>query len=460
MTDHLAEPFTTVSNKSEHVSEESVGGRVLVVAPAGSEHGSGPDDRDGSFVRGGDASGTDREERAGETDDPETADSDGPASRACSPQEVAAGLSDRLPVEVVFRDERTAPEYLDELGPTLDGVVVLGSETGPLGSPVDDGSVSAIVCEGPIVEDSGAVSADAVTVGEVTAEVRAVVREGRARSDLRDQNARLTALNRYARDIAGCETVDAVLDRTVEAATDALAFDFCVILLVDGGQLVPRASALPEPELHPIDVTDGIAGRTLAAGASEIVEDIQSDPDAVVEHDDLHAVLSVPIGSEGVLQVASYDRDAFDERDREFAEILSGYTREALARLEREAGLRVERDRLHGFYTGLPVPALCVERRDDGIAVTSTNAAYGSAFGGSQESRLLRDAVPTDGERELYEAALRTGSVVRGPITRSVADGPDERYVLVAVPVSPPGGSDYAFGVYYDSEPDGDGPPQ
>jgi putative methionine-R-sulfoxide reductase with GAF domain len=426
------------------VSEEPVGGRVLVVGPTGS----GPDGHGGSFVRGGDAFGVDREERTGETSDSETSDSDSPPDRVCGPQEVAAGLSDRLPVDVVFRDERTAPEYLDELGPTLDGVVVLGSETGALGSPVDDGSIPAIVCEGPVVEDSGAVSADAVTVGEVTAEVRAVVREGRARSGLRDQNIRLTALNRYARDIAGCETVDAVLDRTVEAATDALAFDFCVIVVVDGDQLVPRASALPEPELPPIDVTDGIAGRTLAAGKSEIVGDIQSDPDAVVEHDDLHAVLSVPIGSEGVLQMASRDRDAFDERDREFAEILSGYTKEALARLEREAGLRAERDRLHALYTGLPVPALRVERRDDGIAVTSTNAAYESTFGTVPAGDALSDVGCTDAERESYETALCADEPMQIPVTRSSVDGSDREYTLTLVPTSPPGAADSAFGVY------------
>ena len=430
------------------MTDDPAGGRVLVVAPADADNESSQDEHDGGFVRGGDASPTGSEERAGESDSPETDDSDGTGRRRCDPQEVAAGLAERLPADVVCRGERTAPEYLDELGPTLDCVVVLGSETGPLGGSVDDGSVPAVVCEGPIVDVTGDASADAITVGEVAAEVRAVVRERRDRSDLQDQNDRLTALNRYAKDITGCETIDAVLDRTVEAATDALAFDYCVILLADGDRLVSRASALPEPELKPIEITGGIAGRTLAAGESEIVADMQSDPDAVVEHDDLHGVLSVPIGSEGVLQVASRERDAFDERDREFAEVLSGYTKEALARLEREVGLRAERDRLHTLYTSLPVPVLCVERRDGEVVVTSANAAYESVFGAVPAEEALSVAIPADAERESYEMALCGDEPTQVAVTRSGVDGSNWEYALTLVPTSPPGVGDSTFGVY------------
>ena len=430
------------------MTEAPVGGRVLVVAPAGSEHDSEPGDHRGRFARGDDASGIGGEERVNKNDSPETDNSDGTGRRRCDPQEVAAGLAERLPANVVCKGERTAPEYLDELGPILDCVVVLGSETGPIGGSVDDSSVPAVVCEGPIVDVAGDTSADAITIGEVAAEVRAVVRERRDRSDLRDQNDRLTALNRYAKDITGCETIDAVLDRTVEAATDALAFDYCVILLADGDRLVSRASALPEPELKPIGITEGIAGRTLAAGESEIVADMQSDPDAVVEHDDLHGVLSVPIGSEGVLQVASRERDAFDERDREFAEVLSGYTREALARLEREAGLRAERDRLHALYTALPVPALCVERRDGEVVVKSANAAYESVFGAVPAGEALSVAIPTDAERESYETALCGDEPTQVAVTRSGVDGSDREYTLTLVPASPPGVGDSTFGVY------------
>ena len=460
------------------MTEDPVGGRVLVVAPSGPGGGSG----DGSFVRGGDASGTDAsgagsadgeevppgdvgeptadgEDSASDadrsdwatrnTDEPsgDPFDSGGSPDRGSDPDTVAAGIADRLPVEVVLRDERTAGEYLDELGPTIDCVVVLGSDTGPLGYLPDDVSIPAVVCERPVVETDGAEGATTIPVAAVAERVRAVVRETRRRSDLRDQNTRLTALSRYARDITGCETVDAVLDRSVAAVTDALAFDYCVILLSDGDRLVPRASALPDPELRHIGVTEGIAGRTLSSGEAEIVADIQSDPDAVVDHDDLHALLSVPIGARGVLQIASHTCDAFDERDKEFAEILAGYTREALARLEREVSLRAERDRLYAFYRAIPVPVICVERREGETTVVEVNDAYEEVFPGSPAGQSLSTAVPTETERDRYEAALDGEGTSRGSVVRRVGSG-EETLALTVIPVTPPGGSHYAFGVY------------
>nr|WP_281381249.1 GAF domain-containing protein [Halobellus ruber] len=263
-------------------------------------------------------------------------------------------------------------------------------------------------------------------------------------------------MSRYAGDITGCETVDDVLDRAVEAATDALAFDCCVILLVDGDRLVPRASALPELDLTPSGITDEIAGRTLQTGEAEVVTDMQSDPDAVPEHDDLHAVLSVPIGSRGVLQIASRSHDAFDEHDKEFAEILAGYTREALARLEREVTLRAERDRLHAFYTAVPVPILCVERQEGDLTVADSNDAYEAAFDGNLAGRPLSAVVPTEAEQRRYEAVLDGGETSRGTVVRRVDDR--EREVpLTVIPVSPPDGSAYAFGVYRTEQIDGDG---
>lgn len=427
-----------------YVTEEPVGGRILVVAPKGDQRS---DDRDGSFVHGGDASPTNSEGRADNADHPGEGESDS-HKNWCRPREVAAEISDQLPVEVVVKDERTAPEYLDELGPTLDCVVVLGAETEPLGAPVDDGSVPAVVYEVPVIDPESSTTPDAVTVDEVAARVQLAVRDARLRSDLQDKNTRLTALNRYARDITACETVDAVLERTVEAATDALAFDYCVILLVDGDRFVSRASVLPDPDLSPFDITDGIAGRTLAAGESEIVADMQSDPDAVVQHDDLRGLLSVPIGSEGVLQIVSRERDAFGERDREFAEILSGYTSEALARLEREAGLRAERDRLNALYADLPAPAICVERQNGEIVVASTNAAYESVFGTVPARRPLSNVNCTEAEYESYESALCTDEPTQVAVTRSGVDGSDREYTLTLIPTSPPGVVDSVFGVY------------
>ena len=453
------------------MSEDAGGGRVLVVAPS-------DPDAPGSFSRGvadpgseasehdppaddggADAPGVGDSDAGGDDTDPDVGagapPDDGP-DRGSDPEALADGIAARLPVEVVLKNERTAAEYLAELGPTIDCVVVLGGNTGPLGGLADDVSIPAVVCERPVVEAGAEDASATIPVAMVAERVRSVVREARSRSDLQDRNTRLTVLGCYARDITGCETVDDVLDRTLEAATDALAFDYCVVLLVDGDRLVPRASVLPDPELSSVDVTEGIAGRTLETGEGEIVSDIQSDPDAVVEHDDLHALLSVPVGSRGVLQIASRSHDAFDDRDKEFAEILSGYTAEALARLEREVTLRAERDRLHALYTELPVPVVSVEQRNGETTVTGVNDAYEAVFGRNPAGEPLPTVVSTQTEHDQYEAALDGGAVSRGTVVRSVASHETD-VALTVIPVAPPGGSGSAFGVYQPDDGDGDG---
>ena len=474
---------------------DPAGGRVLVVVPAMTDgletadsrseddvtaesdveesrtreddSGDGTGDRSDPFLRGGSSSfdpegegdddetsetepsgGTDRTEPLDRADS--TAAEEEETGRSCDPEEVLAVLDEELGAEVVVRCGETATEYVSELGPTLDCVVVLGDDRRLIEALIEEGSVTTIVCEPPVIGriDKAVVGEDSIE--ELIARIRVELQKDHTRNDLRESNARLTALSHYAEDITACETVEAVVERTLEATTDALAFDYCVVQLVEGERLVPRASTLPRSQLKTSDVTDGIAGRTLASGESEIVEDIQSDADAIPEDDGLRAGLSVPIGGHGVIQVASTDRDAFDERDREFVEILAGYTREALERIEREATLRTERDRLHAFFGELPVPAIHVERRDRATTVREVNRAYAELFGEREPGEPLADVVRSDTERRQYESALDAGTVTTETVDRTGGDDTTREFALSVVPVSPPGTAECAYGIYID----------
>jgi putative methionine-R-sulfoxide reductase with GAF domain len=459
---------------------EHAGGRVLVVVSStvsendregdsGSDAERRPDadDPDDTFYRGG--GGTKSETGAspvgpdGGTDatgpSPGRPGSNGPSNADggqdddcdvdcdCNPEAVIAELDRQLPVDVVSRCSATAVEYVDELGPTLDCVVILGADPPLIRELATGKSIPTVVYDPPVVSvvDGTLTGED---YGELIERVRGEVWSDRSKSELRESNARLTALSHYAEDITACETIEAVLDRTIEAAVEALAFDHSIVFLTEGDRLVPRASVLPEPEASPSNIDAGIAGRTLAAGESEIVDDMQTDPDAIPEHDGLHAVLSVPIGTLGVIQMASKECGAFDERDREFVEILAGYTREALERIEREVTLRKERDRLHAFFGDLPVPAVYVERRDDVITVEEVNYAYASQFGDPETGKSLLDAVQSDTEFEQYQTALRTGAVTTDTVERSVEDGPSRTFSLSVIPVSPPGIRECSYGIY------------
>ncbi|WP_144901728.1 GAF domain-containing protein [Halobellus captivus] len=377
-----------------------------------------------------------------------SADSDGPLRDSCDPSRVISELEERLSVDVVMRCTETAIEYVEELGPTLECVVVLVDDRQLLHALVAAGSVPTIVCQPPIVGriDEGATEADSIET--LIEYVQAEIQRECVENDLQESNARLTALSHYAEDITACETVEAVVERTVEATIDALAFDYCVVLLAEDTLLVPRASTLPDPPASPCGVSEGIAGRTLARGKSEIVPDMQTDPDAIPEHDELHAVLSVPIADHGVIQVVSSDYDAFDDRDREFVEILAGYTREALERIGREVTLRRERDRLHAFFSDFPSPAIYVERRGGVTVVEEANHAYSEHFGGLEPGQQLADVVQTDAEFEQYQHAFDTGTVSTGSAERTTTNGGTETFALRIIPVSRPTVHECAYGIY------------
>jgi len=466
------------------MTRNPAGGRVLVVVPSGCGHLDGTDrgdasgaadDEDGSdtatrrstdFVRGveeHDPSGRETDtteqghhsERDGEregNDASESSPTAHPPADDLDSDRIVETLKRRLPAEVVVRCQETVIEYVDELGPTLDCVVIIGENRRLIDTLIKECVVPTIVFDPPVIGRIDEIVDGGDSLSELTEVVEIEIRNDHVQNDLQESNARLTALSHYAEDITACETVDAVTRRTVEATIDALAFDYCVLFLVEGEMLVPQASTLPEPAASPCGVSEGIAGRTLARGESEIVPDMQSDPDALPEHDELHAVLSVPIADRGVIQVVSEERDAFDDQDREFVEILAGYTREALQRIEREVTLRKERDRLHAFFGDLPTPAVFVERRDGEAVVEEVNHTYADQIGEPAHGTPLTEFAQDNAEVEHYERAFETGTVANGSVERVRPTGEKQRFALSVVPVSPPTAYECAYGIYVDEQ--------
>lgn len=426
------------------MSGDSGGGRVLVVVSTAAGAA------DAGFE--GDNGTPGREWTVGET-------GGGAAERGPDPdgaaEAVIAALEQQLSTDVIVRCRETAAEYVDELGPTLDCVVILGDDRTLVRSLVEDGSIPTIVYEPPFVETVEPAASGEDAVHGLVDRVRAEVATDRRTSELRESNARLTALSRYAEDITACETVTAVVERTLEAATDALAYDYAVIYLVEDGRLVPRATTLPEESVRSLDIEEGIAGQTLRSGEADIVSDIQSEEEARPQTEALHAGLSVPIDGRGVIQIASEATGAFDDSDREFVEILAGYTREALERIEREVTLRRERDRLHAFFDGLPAPAIYVERRGGDIRVEEVNAAYEEQFGRLETDRTLEDVAPDAAEFDQYVAALGSSGVSSGVVERPTAAGGVGTFALNVVAVSLPGDREGAYGIYVDPADDG-----
>ncbi len=96
--------------------------------------------------------------------------------------------------------------------------------------------------------------------------------------------------------------------------------------------------------------TDGIAGWTFHAGESMTITDQRTHDLAQTDGDsDYRSLLSVPVGDHGVLQVGAESAGAFDDRDRQLAELLANHAAVALDLLSSRQQLEARNDRLEEF---------------------------------------------------------------------------------------------------------------
>lgn len=360
-------------------------------------------------------------------------------------------LEEELGVDLVSKRGAMVTEYLQDLAPTVDCIVCLSgcadwvediSEAAPTVPLIVYGNdTPPAPVDGIVARDGG--------VGTLSKRVADQIRRSRERDRLAEANAKLTALGAYSREITGCESVEEVVDNVVDAVTEALAYGKCVLALVEGGQFVPYGDTLPyEPEIT-LTVEEGVAGRTYRAQEPQLVDRYLEDPDRNPKVPIRGSVASIPIGDHGVLQVTVDEPDAFDVRDIEFLEIVGSHAAEALSRLQRESDLRVERDRLHAFFEGLPAPTVYVESEaGEPPVLKEANAAYEAVFPGTPIGEPVESAFPTATERRLFAESIRSEGCRSETIRRDTAGGTDQSMTLTLVPVRTTGLEAAGFGVY------------
>ena len=305
----------------------------------------------------------------------------------------------------------------------------------------------------------------------------------RAERDLRDVNAKVTAIHEFAADVSASETVDEVFGRVVCAAEDILEFDRCVSVRRRGDRLVPaaRSESVTEAEVRTFDLGEGVVGTTAAEEETMVVDNLSvdpADPDTLEDPDDpgrsapgssaeggnaarsetprtagrsdgtdvadpvaddIRSAISVPIGSHGVFQAVSDGYAAFDERDIEFAELLAAHAADAIEQIETEASLRTERDRLAALFEDLPLPvARTVAGDDGGRRLDATNDAFEETFGFTDADHgyhEVRDAIiPDEAEPVSSSAVIESREPFRTQVRRHTTDGVRD-FILSVIPV-------------------------
>jgi signal transduction histidine kinase len=166
-------------------------------------------------------------------------------------------------------------------------------------------------------------------------------------ADARDTD-KLHALHSVTADVEGASTVDEACRRTIDAAAEVLEFEMCNLAVFENGALRPEyiSEDAPSGGVRPFAPGEGVAGEAYVTGESSVVDDVVAYADADPVKASYRSALTVPIGDWGVFQAVATSTGAFDETDRDLAELLIAHTQQVLERLERERELREREARL------------------------------------------------------------------------------------------------------------------
>lgn len=187
-----------------------------------------------------------------------------------------------------------------------------------------------------------------------------ITQRDRQQQRLKTQTQKIATLHETAAEISRCGSDEAVYEVIAAAAEEILAFDTAIVNAAIDGSLVPQATSAELTADHyydtvPVDADDLLVARAYRAGESHLVDDLR-EHDVSPADQAYRSVLTVPIADHGVLQAVAEETSAFDDQDRELAELLAAHADARLTQLaterqlrDRTAELERQNDRLEKF---------------------------------------------------------------------------------------------------------------
>lgn len=353
---------------------------------------------------------------------------------------VNAALTDLLGyVEGALRGRTVDFLFADDAPPELhDGSTAASTADGGTATIRDDVTVRAadgaeITCELRTRDATGGSTTGAriCVFGDVSDRIA-------AEREVRATNEKITAIHDFAHEVASCDSVETVFDRTVDVAEEILEFDRCNVGHRRGNEIVPiaRSSNVDPDDVRTFEVGEGVTGRTVAEQETIVVNEIRSVAAEPVSGE-VRSAISVPIGEHGTFQATSRRPHDFDETDVEFADLVASHAREAVERIETESRLRAERDRLASLFENVLQPTVRV-RVDDGPAIDAVNDAYEETFGLTAREhspeRVKEKLVPEDEElidpADVFDSTEPNSYEARRQTTDGVRD-----FLVTTIPV-------------------------
>jgi len=174
--------------------------------------------------------------------------------------------------------------------------------------------------------------------------LRNVTDRRRMEQELREREQKVEALYAEVGDLLQSDRPAEVAAHIEDLVIDTLGYPLNAVRFVEDDTLVPARvsddihSHMPERPTYPID-GDSIVAETFRDGETRIYEDIRQIDDAY-DRGDARATAYVPIGSYGLISVASLDPDDLDPFDIRLLEILTQNAAVVLERIQRETRQR------------------------------------------------------------------------------------------------------------------------
>ncbi len=158
-----------------------------------------------------------------------------------------------------------------------------------------------------------------------------------------------------------------LFDMTLEMANNILDFEWCTIHMIEGDEVVVRATTHTETEMGTrLSINDGIYGKTCREKRAFLVNDITQDEDAKPTASGLESAISVPIGEYGDIQILSNRKNRFNEEDLKLAELLANHVSEALKRIKYTNKLQ-ESEEKYRLISENSYDLICILDYDGGI---------------------------------------------------------------------------------------------
>jgi len=128
----------------------------------------------------------------------------------------------------------------------------------------------------------------------------------------------------------------------LESARQILDFYACSVDILEGDKFKVKAMRGGVQEEGTIYDIEGIAGKTVKENKSIITNNIDEEAEAVPKSEKYRSAISIPLGKFGVFQALSEEKNHFDKKDLELAEILIKHATEAVNRIRTGRELEIK----------------------------------------------------------------------------------------------------------------------